>query len=100
MSNVRTLLDVAEAVHIDIARILKILGDPNRIKIIELLRNGELCQCDIIPYVGQSQPTVSRHLGLLEAYGILSRRKEGTRVMYKIANPNVLRILELVQSLI
>jgi ArsR family transcriptional regulator len=93
------LFDVAEAVHVDVARILKVLGDPNRIKIIELLRNGELCQCEIIPYVGQSQPTVSRHLGLLEANGILSRRKDGTRVLYKIANPNVLRILELVESL-
>ena len=100
MSNVRTLFDVAEAVHVDVARILKVLGDPNRIMIIELLRNGELCQCEIIPYVGQSQPTVSRHLGLLEANGILSRRKDGTRVLYKIANPNVLRILELVESLI
>lgn len=100
MSNTKTLFDVAEAVQLNVARILKILGDPNRIKIIELLRNGELCQCDIIPYVGQSQPTVSRHLGLLEANGILSRRKNGTRVMYKIADTNVLRILELVQSLI
>ena len=100
MSNVRTLFDVAEAVHVDVARILKVLGDPNRIMIIELLRNGELCQCEIIPYVGQSQPTVSRHLGLLEANGFLSRRKDGTRVLYKIANPNVLRILELVESLI
>jgi ArsR family transcriptional regulator len=82
-----------------IAKILKILGDPNRIKIVELLRNGEMCQCDIIPIINQSQPTVSRHLSLLEKNGVLTSRREGVKMIYKIGNWNVLKIIELALSL-
>lgn len=77
------------------ARYLKTLGDPNRLKIIELLREGELCQCDIIPEIGQSQPTISRHLNMLEELGVLSKRKDGVKVIYKIKDQNVLTILDL-----
>ena len=82
------------------AKLLKILGDSNRIKIIELLRKGEMCQCDIIPSIGQSQPTVSRHLSLLEENGVLTSRKDGVRMLYQISDPKVLEIIDLVTSLI
>ena len=99
MAEERTLFEVAEEIQVDVARVLKVLGDPNRIKIIELLRDGEHCQCDIIPFIGQSQPTISRHLRMLENNGILVSRKDGVRVIYRIADPNVLRIVELAASL-
>jgi len=95
----RTLFDVAEGIQVDVARVLKVLGDPNRIKIIELLRDGEHCQCDIIPFIGQSQPTVSRHLRMLEENGVLVSRKDGVKVIYRIADPSVLRIVDLAASL-
>ena len=99
MAENRTLFEVAEDIQVDVARVLKVLGDLNRIKIIELLRDGEHCQCDIIPFIGQSQPTVSRHLNMLEENGILVSRKDGVRVLYKIADSSVLRIVELAASL-
>ena len=95
----RTLLDVAEEVQVDVAQVLKVLGDPNRLKIIELLKNGERCQCEIIPSIGQSQPTISRHLRILEENKILVNRKDGVKVLYRIGNPNVLRIIELAASI-
>jgi len=95
----RTLFEVAEEIQVDVARVLKVLGDPNRIKIIELLRDGEHCQCDIIPFVGQSQPTISRHLRLLEENGILLSRKDGVKVIYRISDPSVLKIVDLAASL-
>jgi ArsR family transcriptional regulator len=76
------------------------LGDPNRINIIDLLRDGEECQCDIIPEVGQSQPTVSRHLRLLEDQGVLSSRKEGVKVIYKINEPKVLTLLDIAKNIV
>jgi ArsR family transcriptional regulator len=85
--------------RVRVAKILKVLGDPNRLKIVELLRNGEMCQCDIIPLINQSQPTVSRHLGLLEKNGILSSRRDGVKMMYRIADPSVLQIIELASAL-
>ena len=99
MAENRTLFDVAEDIQVDVARVLKVLGDPNRIKIIELLRDGEHCQCDIIPFIGQSQPTVSRHLRMLEENGILVSRKDGVKMIYRISDPSVLKIVDLAASL-
>ena len=99
MAENRTLFEVAEDIQVDVARVLKVLGDPNRIKIIELLRDGEHCQCDIIPFIGQSQPTVSRHLRMLEENGILVSRKDGVKVIYRISDPSVLKIVDLAASL-
>jgi ArsR family transcriptional regulator len=88
-----------EKMHDKTARLLKILGDPNRIKIVKLLAKGELCQCEIIPIIGQSQPTVSRHLRLLEENGILFSRKDGVKTLYRIADPNTLKIVDLAASI-
>lgn len=95
-----TLQNMDGEIQEKVAQALKILGDSNRIKIIEILREGELCQCEVIPHIGQSQPTVSRHLNLLERHGVLVRRKEGTKTFYKIADEKVLEIVDLVRSLI
>jgi ArsR family transcriptional regulator len=81
------------------ARVLKVLGDPNRLRIIELLREGELCQCEILPVIGQSQPTVSRHLRLMEQAGILNSRRDGTRTLYKVTSEDVFTLVDLVESL-
>ena len=95
----QTLLDVIDELQVKAARVLRVLGDPNRIKIVNLLRDGELCQCDIIPVIGQSQPTVSRHLNLLEDNGVLKSRKDGVKVLYQISNPKVLEIIDHAKSL-
>ena len=76
------------------ANIFKVLGDPNRLKIIEILREGENCQCEIIPLIEQSQPTVSRHLKLLEDAGLIRSSKDGTRVYYTVVDPRVLNIMD------
>lgn len=49
--------------------------------------------------IGQSQPTVSRHLRLMEQTGILSRRKDGTRTFYKVASENVFTIVDLLEPI-
>ena len=92
-----TLFDTDSRVRV--AKVLKVLGDPNRIKIVELLRNGEMCQCDIIPLINQSQPTVSRHLGLLEENGVVSSRRDGVKMMYRITDSSVVQIIKLASSL-
>ena len=93
------LIDLDADVQDKTARLLKVLGDPNRIKIIKLLEGGELCQCEIIPVIGQSQPTVSRHLSLLEDNGILIGRKEGVKMLYRISELSIIKIVELAASL-
>ncbi len=76
------------------SRIFKVIGDSNRLKIIEILRAGENCQCEIIPHIAQSQPTVSRHLKLLEEAGLLSSRKEGTKMFYEVVDSRVFNVID------
>ncbi len=80
------------------ARVFKVLGDSNRIKIMEFLRDGERCQCEIIPILEQSQPTVSRHLRLLEETGLLQSRRDGNKVFYGAADERVYDILDALDS--
>ena len=80
------------------SKIFKIIGDPNRIKILEILRKGENCQCEIIPLISQSQPTVSRHLKLLEDAGIIQSKKEGTRVIYNVVDPHIFNLIDAIDD--
>jgi ArsR family transcriptional regulator len=86
------------------AGIFKVLGDANRVKVLEFLRDGERCQCEIIPLLDQSQPTVSRHLSLLKDAGLIDSRREGNRTMYRVVDERVFNIMdslddELIRSL-
>jgi len=80
------------------ARIFKVIGDPNRVKILEILRNGEICQCEIIPLIGQSQPAVSRHLKLLEDSGLITSHKDATRMFYNIVDRHVYTLLDAIDE--
>ena len=80
------------------ARIFKVLGDPNRLKILETLRHGEICQCELIPIIGQAQPTVSRHLKLLEDAGLISSTKDSTRMLYRIVDSHIFSLLDAVDA--
>ncbi len=76
------------------SRVFKVIGDSNRLKILEILRSGENCQCEIIPLIAQSQPTVSRHLKLLEEAGLLVSRKVGTKMFYKVTYERIFNIVD------
>ncbi|MEM3374455.1 MAG: metalloregulator ArsR/SmtB family transcription factor [Candidatus Woesearchaeota archaeon] len=73
--------------------ILKALADETRLKIIEALKDKEMCACELVPLAKKSQPNVSLHLKKLEENGILKSRKEGTKVIYSIKDKRVLKIL-------
>ena len=63
----------------------KALADQTRLRIIGLLRAGEICVCDIHGSLGLPQPTVSRHLAYLRKSGLVATRKEGLWVHYRLA---------------
>jgi ArsR family transcriptional regulator len=62
------------------------LADANRLRIINLLLNGELCGCDIQYVLEASQSNVSRHLGYLKRSGLVVDRRAGFRVYYRLAD--------------
>ena len=63
----------------------KALADQTRLRILGLLRAGEICVCDIHGSLGLPQPTVSRHLAYLRKSGLVAARKEGLWVHYRLA---------------
>ncbi|MDZ4185912.1 MAG: metalloregulator ArsR/SmtB family transcription factor [Desulfuromonadales bacterium] len=75
--------------------IISAIGQETRIAILEFLRDGERCVCEIFPAIGHEQSNVSRHLNLMLAAGILSRRKEGLKIYYGVRYPEVLELLDL-----
>ena len=76
------------------AEILKILAQPTRMKILECLRDGEKCICEIVPAINGEQSNISRHISLMQKSHLVSTRKEGVRVMVKVSDPNVFEILD------
>lgn len=66
-------------------KIFKALAHPTRLKIIELLGTcDEICVCDIAKKLSIEQPTISKHLTVLKNAGIVTNRKEGLMVLYKL----------------
>ena len=76
------------------AKVFKALSDPVRIEIIEFLRGGEKCVCEIIPHVNIIQPLVSRHLKILKDCGLVKDRKDGVRRLYSITDPRVFETVD------
>lgn len=61
-----------------------------RVAIVDFLRNGEQCVCDIAAHVGSERSNVSRHLSVMVRAGILEYRKDGLKVIYKLRTPCIL----------
>ncbi|GFO68767.1 transcriptional regulator [Geomonas limicola] len=80
--------------------ILKALAQPTRIKILDFLRDGERCVCEIFPAIGEEQSNTSRHLNMMMDAGVLSRRKEGLKIYYTIKHPEILQVVDLVNLIV
>ncbi len=80
------------------ARLLALLAHPIRLQIVDLLRHGEMCVCDIQAALNQRQAYVSQHLMALREAGMVTCRKDGLRVYYQLSDPRILRVLEQVQA--
>ncbi len=74
--------------------LLKALAQPTRLKILELLREGEKCICEIIPAINGEQSNISRHISLMQKSHLVSTRKDGIKVMVKISDPRIFEILD------
>ena len=67
-------------------KVMKALSDPNRVKIIKLLQQKIMCVCELQGALGIAQPSVSKHLRILEEAGLVDYRKEGLWVNYYLAD--------------
>ena len=92
--------NIQQKVYENQAVFLKALGQPTRLQILDLLKNGERCVCEIFPAIDQEQANVSKHLTILRQAGILDSRKEGLRVIYWIKNKEVLDLIKVVSLML
>jgi DNA-binding transcriptional ArsR family regulator len=80
-----------------IARRFAALAEPTRIRLLDLLTHrGELSVSELAEELGASHANVSKHLNMLYAERIVGRRKLGTRVLYRVVDPRVLELCEVV----
>lgn len=68
----------------ELSIILKVLSDPSRLEILDLLSCGELCACDLLEHFQFSQPTLSHHMKLLVDNELVYTRKDGNKRMYQL----------------
>jgi len=79
--------------------IFKALADPTRITILEAVKNKEKCICEIIPITAKSQPNVSQHLKVLRFAGLITERKEGTKIIIKAANEWIYQLINIARNM-
>jgi ArsR family transcriptional regulator len=65
-------------------RVLKALGDPNRMRIVKMLMHREMCVCELAEALGVTQPSVSRHMKLLEDADLVQHQREGQWINYRL----------------
>ena len=87
---------LADPLADEIAARFRVLGEPMRIRILDRLREGESSVQDLTGDLGTTQQNASKHLGVLHSAGIVSRRRDGNRVLYAIADDSVFELCQTV----
>jgi len=90
----------ARPIHQVKAEFFRALGHPARVRVLELLRGGEMTVGDLQGELGIDSSGTSQHLGAMRRQGILEARKEGTSVYYRVRDPRVFQLLESARQVI
>jgi DNA-binding transcriptional ArsR family regulator len=81
------------------AAVGRALADPKRLCVLESLAIGELSVSDLSTRVGCQVPNMSQHLAVLRHAGLVTSRRDGTTILYRLADPRVLDAYRLIQDL-
>jgi DNA-binding transcriptional ArsR family regulator len=91
----------AEPRDVDLlAKYFRGFGDPTRLRILELLADGERSVGELVELTGAPQPKVSTHLACLRWCGFVESRREYRTVHYRVADPRVLEVISLARALL
>jgi ArsR family transcriptional regulator len=75
------------------AQLFRAMGEASRLRILELLKPGEMCVTEIVAAVNEKFSTVSQRLRILRSEGLIARRREGTHVFYRLADRHVVDLI-------
>jgi ArsR family transcriptional regulator len=82
------------------AELCKTLSNPIRLEILSLLRDGEKSVSELASLTSVRQATISQHLAVLRQRGVVSTRKDGANVFYKIANPKIIEACDIIREVL
>ncbi len=82
------------------ASIMKALGHPTRLFIVDELHRQERCVCELTDMIGADTSTISKHLSILKKAGIVDFEKRGTQVHYRLAAPCVLGFFRCLEDMV
>lgn len=82
------------------ADVCKTLANPKRLEILNALRDSEMTVSELTDLVGVRKANVSQHLAVMRQAGILTTRREGVNIYYRIANPKVIKACDLMREVL
>lgn len=82
------------------AQVIAAAGHEIRLAILDYLKDGEQCVCDIAEHVEANRSNVSRHLAVMRNAGLVEQRKAGLKVMYSLRTPCILNIMQCVAGVL
>jgi ArsR family transcriptional regulator, arsenate/arsenite/antimonite-responsive transcriptional repressor len=68
----------------EMVKVFKAVADPNRIRILKMLQQKKMCVCELSVVLGITQPSVSRHMGLLRNAGLVTDERDGQWILYEL----------------
>ena len=86
----------SQAVVEQVANYFRVLGEPMRLKLLNVLRDGERCVQDLVDETQTSQANVSKHLKVMLQAGILAKRSQGTQAFYRVTDDLIFELCNLV----
>jgi DNA-binding transcriptional ArsR family regulator len=82
------------------AEFFKVLGHPARIRVLEVLREGERSVGELVPVIGIESSHLSQQLGILRRASIVQARKEGSSVFYSVTDDSIFELLDVARRII
>ncbi len=100
VKRLRSIIKVIDEEDLEVeAEIFKAMSDPCRLMILKLLKEGELCACEIMVAINRPQSTTSHHLSILKDAGLIKERKNGRWSRYRLSEGAVIEALNLISIL-
>lgn len=90
----------SDPIHIVKAEFFRVLGHPVRVRVLELLRDGERSVGDLQAALGINSSGASQHLSALRKQGVLESRRDGTSVYYRVKDPGMFELLEIARQIL
>jgi ArsR family transcriptional regulator len=82
------------------AEVIAAVGHPLRLAMIDFLREGEQCVCDIAEHVAAERSNTSRHLAVLLKAGVVNQRKDGLKMMYSLTTPCIVNFVACIDGVL